>query len=73
MEATINTTIQVSITELLETMSNEELVLLLTECSHRFDAMAKERNKLAIAFSEGLSENGCRFLAEVVTSHYFRN
>ena len=73
MDVIINTTIKVSVAKLVETMSNEQLVLLLTECSHRFYAMAKERNKLAIAFSEGLSENGCRFLAEVVTNHYFRN
>lgn len=73
MQVTINKEIDVSIKELAETMTHEELAYLLSECSHRFDKDPKERKKLAVAFTDGLSETGCRFLAEIVTNHYFRN
>jgi len=73
MQVSINKEFEVNVADLAKTMNHEELVYLLNECSIRFDNDSKDRKKLAIAFADGMSETGCRFLAEIVATHYFRN
>lgn len=73
MIANIQTQIDVNISELIKDMTIDEIAELLCAVAERFDNCYVERTKAAKAFSLGMSENGCRFMAEIVTQHFMRN
>jgi len=73
MEVDVNETISISAKKLVESMTIEELGVFCSELAEKVNKDFTERNIAAKNFADGLSENGCRFLAEVVTHHFIRN
>jgi hypothetical protein len=63
--------------ELLEDLKNQEHHGQLTEficgLAEVLDDDYEMRASSAKEFAEGLSESACRFLAEVVCAHHYRN
>lgn len=72
MEVELETTVSVSAEKLAKSMSFEEIASFLSEVALRFDQDFKHRAQLAKDFESGLSELGCRFLAEAVSNHFIR-
>ncbi|MBE8232847.1 MAG: hypothetical protein HAW67_03870 [Endozoicomonadaceae bacterium] len=73
MQVEIKTTVAVSAKRLVEEMTMTELAEFCSELSEKLKDDFHLRAEAAENFADGLSEDGCRFLAEVVTSHYSRN
>ena len=73
MEINIKKTITVSVHDLVDAMTVHELMEFCDIISKRLDADFTERSVAAKNLSNNLSENGCRFLADVVTHHSSRN
>lgn len=72
MEVTVSTEVSITAKKLIGSMSMEEIGEFLSEAAEIFNTEFKQRNAAASSFADGLSENGCRFLAEAVTHHYMR-
>jgi hypothetical protein len=73
MEISVRTDVKIDAAELANSMSPSEIGEFITTLAGRFDQNAKGRTRFAGLMAEGLSEIGCRFLAEVVTQHYIRS
>jgi hypothetical protein len=73
MEVEVKTVVGISSVHLVESMTMTELAEFCSAAAEKLNDDFKLRSKAAENFAEGLSENGCRFLAEVVTQHYRRN
>lgn len=73
MEVEIKTVIEVNAQSLVESIPVVELGEFLSIAAEKLNDDNTRRNDAAGKFAEGLSENGCRFLAEVITQHYIRN
>lgn len=75
----VRKTVDVAFTaeELLEDLKKQEHHGQLTDficgLEEVLDGDYKARQEAAREFAEGLSENACRFLAEVVCQHHHRN
>lgn len=65
--------IEVSASDFVDQCSIEDVAQLVEALAGKFDREFAGRAKLAGVFADGLSERGCRFLAEVVCHHYHRN
>ncbi len=72
MDVELETVVSVSAEKLAKSMSFEEIASFLSEVALRFDQDFKQRTYLAKTFENGLSELGCRFLAEAVSNHFMR-
>lgn len=72
MEVTIKTAVGVSVKQLIESMSFEEAAEFCSLIGEKFDSDFRDRAYIANQLAAGLSEDGCRFIAEVVTQHYAR-
>jgi len=72
MEVKINTNINVTSKQLVDSMSLGEIGYLLNEVALKFDDDFVDRANLASDFSDNLSETGARFLAEIVTRRHVR-
>ena len=68
----LDTSIDISTKKILEAMKPYDIPEFVSAVAEKFDQDFKERADLADKFAKGLSEKSCRFLAEVVTSHYMR-
>jgi len=64
--------VTVSSKEWVEKLRPHEVAEFATAVAERFDQKFADRNDIAEQFSAGLSEQGARFLAEVVTHFYQR-
>ncbi len=73
MDVDLKTVVTVSARSLVEAMNHEELAEFCGFVASKLDADFVGRNNAAAEFSSGLSEDGCRFLAEAVAQHYMRN
>ena len=73
MDVQLETEISISARKLADSMSATELADFCSELAEKLDREFSLRNIAAENFADGLSENGCRFLAEVITQHYHRN
>ena len=73
MNIEINADISVSVNSIVKNMSTEELGEFLSLAAEILNTDFKHRNAAAKAMASGLSEDGCRFLAEVITHHHIRN
>lgn len=72
MNVIISKQIEVSVSELVKTMSVEEVADLLEIVANKFDGEFGKRKDLAGVFAENISEVGARFLAEVCASTIYR-
>lgn len=66
------TTVFLSVDKLVEQMDIEDIGSFCSAVAQRLDKEFRTRNDAAAQFASGLSEFGCRFLAEAVTQHYLR-
>ena len=65
--------VDITAEEFINGMDKADTVEVLSAVAEKFDQDFKNRNEMARVFSEHLSENTARFLAEVVTHHFMRN
>jgi hypothetical protein len=72
MEVSVKKTVQIDVKELVDAMSAEEIAEFCSKVAEKLDGHFSDRNAAAERFTDGLSELGCRFIAEVVTHHYMR-
>ncbi|CAD5376772.1 conserved hypothetical protein [Pseudomonas sp. OF001] len=70
----IETTTKVflSVDKVVKEMDAEDIGSFCSAIAERLDGQFAERAGAAAAFSDGLSEKGCRFLAEIVARFYLR-
>lgn len=61
-----------SVEQLVAQMDEEDIGTFCSAVAERLDIKSIERASAAGSFADGISEQGARFLAEVVTSHYIR-
>ena len=73
MEVEVKTVVGISAVKLVESMTITELAEFCSAAAEKLNDDFRLRADAAGNFADGLSENGCRFLAEVVTQHYHRN
>jgi hypothetical protein len=73
MKVDMQTTVVVDAKELATNMNDEEIAEFMDIVAQRFNDDFTARKNIAETFAHNLSEIGCRFLAEIVTSHYCRN
>ncbi len=73
VEITLKTVVTVSAKKLVDEMTMTELADFCSALSVKLDDDSHLRAEAAENFAEGLSEMGCRFLAEVVTHHVTRS
>lgn len=66
------TTVFLSVDKLVKEMDEEDIASFCSAVALRLDNEYANRAEAARSFSTGLSEMGCRFLAEVVASYYLR-
>lgn len=69
---TAETTVFLSVDKLVKEMDAEDIGSFCSAVALRLNDQYAERANAANKFAGGLSEFGCRFLAEVVTSFYMR-
>lgn len=69
---TTETTVFLSVDKLVKQMDSEDIASFCSAVAQRLDQEYAQRAGAANEFAGGLSELGCRFLAEVVTSFYQR-
>mgnify|MGYP001774300227 CR=1 FL=1 len=69
---TTETQVFLSVDKIVKEMDAEDIGSFCSAVALRLDQECAERADAARNFSDGLSEIGCRFLAEVVTSFYQR-
>lgn len=65
-------TVYLDADKILDMIDPEDVGLFLSKLAQKLDGQFVERAAAASEFAGGLSEQGCRFLAEAVTSHYMR-
>jgi hypothetical protein len=69
---TTETTVFLSVDKLVKEMDAEDIGSFCSAVALRLNDEYAARADAASEFASGLSEFGCRFLAEVVTSFYMR-
>lgn len=69
---TTETTVFLSVDKLVEEMDAEDIGSFCSAVALRLDKEFAARADAASGFASGLSEFGCRFLAEVVANFYMR-
>lgn len=69
---TTETTVFLSVDKLVEQMDIEDIGSFCSAVALRLDKEFRTRNNAAEQFASGLSEFGCRFVAEAVTHHFMR-
>jgi len=69
---TTETTVFLSVDKLVKEMDAEDIGSFCSAVALRLDSDYANRADAASEFASGLSEFGCRFLAEVVASFYMR-
>ncbi len=69
---TTQTQVFLSVEKIVQEMDAEDIGSFCSAVALRLDKDCAERSSAASHFADGLSEMGCRFLAEVVTSFYMR-
>lgn len=69
---TTETTVFLSVDKLVKEMDAEDIGSFCSAVALRLDREYGERAEAASEFASGLSEFGCRFLAEVVANFYMR-
>jgi len=69
---TTETTVFLSADKLVKEMDAEDIAGFCSAVALRLDREFADRADAAREFSNGLSELGCRFLAEAVASFYLR-
>ena len=67
-----HTTVFLSVDKLVAEMDIEDIGSFCSAVAERLDKEFRLRADAASEFAGGLSEMGCRFLAEAVTQHYMR-
>lgn len=70
MKIPIMTGIEIDVDVIAEQMTLGELISLCSSIGTRFDDDYMDRALLAHSLGDNLSEDGARFLAEVVTARY---
>jgi len=73
MDVELKTVVTVSSERLVKEMTATEVASFCSALADKLDDDFHLRAQAAENFTEGLSEKGCRFLAEVVTQHFARN
>lgn len=73
MEVSVSKKVRIDVAELVEAMTPTEIAQFCSEVAEKLDGDFAERNEAAKQFSDGLSEMGCRFIAEIATHHYMRS
>ncbi|WP_109513570.1 hypothetical protein [Pseudomonas ovata] len=66
------TTVFLSVDKLVAEMDIEDVGSFCSAVAERLDKEFRLRADAASEFASGLSEMGCRFLAEAVTQYYMR-
>ena len=66
------TTVWLSAEKIVKLMDETDVASFCSAVAERFDSDFPKRAEAAAAFADGLSEQGCRFLAEVIASHWTR-
>lgn len=69
---TTETTVFLSVDKLVAQMDIEDIGSFCSAVALRLDREYRLRNNAAEQFASGLSEMGCRFVAEAVTQHFMR-
>jgi hypothetical protein len=69
---TTETSVFLSVDKIVKEMDAEDIAGFCSAVALRLNDEYAERADAANAFAGGLSEFGCRFLAEVVTNFYMR-
>lgn len=69
---TTETTVFLSVDKVVKEMDAEDIGSFCSAIALRLDQEYAVRAGAASSFADGLSETGCRFLAEVVASYYLR-
>lgn len=69
---TTQTTVFLSAEKVVKEMDATDIACFCSAVAERLDREYTDRADAAAAFSDGLSEMGCRFLAEVVTQFFMR-
>lgn len=69
---TTETTVFLSVDKVVKEMDAEDIGSFCSAIALRLDQEYAARAGAASSFADGLSETGCRFLAEVVASYYLR-
>lgn len=69
---TTETTVFLSVDKLVKEMDDEDIGSFCSAVALRLDKEFPARANAASEFASGLSEFGCRFLAEVVANFYMR-
>ena len=72
MEVNLRTNLSVPVKQIVDSMDHDDLVKFIEVVAHTLDRDFHTRKEAAEVFSSGLSETGCRFLAEVIASHCMR-
>lgn len=68
-----NVSVVLSGDEVAKTLELDDIAHFVSALATRLNGDFVRRNEAASDFASGLSEDGCRFLAEVVTQHFYRN
>ena len=66
------TYVTISADEFLNKLDDSDTCEIICAVAEKYDKNFTKRNTMARDFANRLSENGCRFLAEVITHHYAR-
>lgn len=69
---TTQTTVFLSVDKVVQEMDAEDIGSFCSAVAQRLDKEFVGRAGAASEFASGMSEMGCRFLAEVVASYYLR-
>ncbi|HIE3934811.1 TPA: hypothetical protein ACXNHW_005885 [Pseudomonas aeruginosa] len=69
---TTTTNVFLSVDKIVKEMDSEDIASFCSAVALRLDQDFSGRAEAANSFASGLSEIGCRFLAEAVTSFYMR-
>lgn len=69
---TTETTVFLSVDKIVKEMDAEDIAGFCSAIALRLDEEYAQRAEASRSFADGLSELGCRFLAEVVASFYMR-
>lgn len=66
------TYVTITADEFLNKLDDADTCEVICAVAEKYDKNFTKRNTMAREFAGKLSENGCRFLAEVISHHYAR-
>lgn len=64
--------VTISADEFIGKLDDSDTCEVICAVAEKYDKNFIKRNTMAREFADKLSENGCRFLAEVISHHYAR-